>query len=671
MEETEEILKETLSRFTIFPIKYHDLWKAYKTHESAAWTAEELDYHSDKAEFDNLTENEKHFIENILAFFAGADGIVMENININFSKEIQCPEARAFYSFQSYIEQVHSQVYSILIDTYITNEERKHQLFNAIETIPCIKKKAEWAMKWMDPNTSSFAQRIVAFSVVEGVFFSGSFCAIFWLKSRGIMVSGLGKSNELIARDENLHCVVPETKILTKEGYKEIIDCENKLTTIWNGFEWSDVIPVKTGSNRKILKVILDNGVVLECTEEHEWLICADDSRKRQSKYWKFERKKTKNLEIGDILQKFNLPTLDLKDPDEFKDPYTNGFFSADGYYDKNVPCIKFKKESKKNIDKYINYKSVNVITNIEKGEYFNYRLYKENIRDKYFVPVGYSISTKLDWLAGVVDGDGCLNWTDNETKASIQLPSTKFNFLKNIQIMLSELGILANLKIGQEERITIIDKNYGPVKCNTIYVLYITCNDVIKLIKLGFSPKRLVLDSINIEDDIKSYSRFIRISDIVDEDRISDTYCFTEEKNHTGIFNGIMTGQCNFAILIYNYLKNKLPKEVIHSIFKEAVEIESEFITESIPCKLIGMNSNLMIKYIKFVANYWMSQFTTDTDKKCPKLYRNITNPFPFMDMISIDGKTNFFEQRTTEYKRANTLVKNNGAYVNLDIDF
>lgn len=201
----EPLLTEDISRFTTFPIKYDDLWGAYKQHEAALWTAEEIDYSADISDWNKLSEDEKYFIENILAFFAGADGIVMENLTSNFVNEVQWAEARAFYAIQTYIEQVHSQTYSMLIDTYITDSERKIKLFNGIETIPCIKRKADWAMKWMNPETASFAERLIAFAVVEGIFFSGSFCAIFWLKSRGKMVKALGKSNELIARDEGMH----------------------------------------------------------------------------------------------------------------------------------------------------------------------------------------------------------------------------------------------------------------------------------------------------------------------------------------------------------------------------------------------------------------------------------------------------------------------------------
>jgi ribonucleoside-diphosphate reductase beta chain len=328
----ESMLIVDSSRFTLFPIRHPDVWKAYKDHEAIGWTAEELDYSADKVEWDGLSNDERYFIEHILAFFAGADGIVLENLMSNFSKEVQWPEARLFFGFQGYIEGVHSQVYSMLIDTYIKDDIRKSELFNAIDTIPCVKKKAEWALKWMNPNTASFAERLVAFAIVEGIFFCGSFCAIFWLKSRGIMVSGLGKSNEYIARDESLHC---------------------------------------------------------------------------------------------------------------------------------------------------------------------------------------------------------------------------------------------------------------------------------------------------------------------------------------------------NFGIMLYNNLENKLDKDRIHEMAKEAVEIETQFITESIPCKLVGMNSHLMSRYIKFVANFWITQLITNKGRKCPKLFQKADNPFQFMDLNGLDGKTNFFEQKTTEYKRANTITKSSDTYSKLDDDF
>ncbi len=202
--EKEPILEENPNRFVLFPIKYDKLWEAYKKAESSFWTAEEIDFSKDTNDWDKLTDNEQYFIKNIIAFFAGSDGIVLENLVGNFCNEIQIPEARCFYGFQIAIENIHSEVYSLLIDKYVKDVKEKDILFNAIEEIPCVKRKAEWAIKWMSKDSASFAKRVVAFAVVEGIFFSGSFCAIFWLKKRGLM-PGLTFSNELISRDEGMH----------------------------------------------------------------------------------------------------------------------------------------------------------------------------------------------------------------------------------------------------------------------------------------------------------------------------------------------------------------------------------------------------------------------------------------------------------------------------------
>jgi ribonucleotide reductase beta subunit family protein with ferritin-like domain len=205
LEPEEPLLKEDPTRFTLFPIKHNAIWDFYKKAEAAMWTAEELDFNADKSDWESLDKDEKYFLEHILAFFAGSDGIVLENLMTTFPNEVQWPEARAFYAVQNYIEVVHSNVYSLLIDTYIENPTRKAKLFNAIEEIPCVAKKAKWAFKWMDPKSKPFRERLLGFIIIEGVFFCGSFCAIFWLISKGKMTKALGKSNELIARDESMH----------------------------------------------------------------------------------------------------------------------------------------------------------------------------------------------------------------------------------------------------------------------------------------------------------------------------------------------------------------------------------------------------------------------------------------------------------------------------------
>ncbi|MBP6424902.1 MAG: ribonucleotide-diphosphate reductase subunit beta [Flavobacterium sp.] len=204
MSAIEPILQENKDRFVIFPIKHQDIWEWYKKQEACIWTAEEIDLHTDLNDWNNkLNADEKYFIKHILAFFAASDGIVNENLAENFVSEVQYPEAKFFYGFQIMMENIHSETYSLLIDTYVKDEAEKHELFHAIETFPAIKEKAEWALKWI--SSDSFAERLIAFAAVEGIFFSGSFCSIYWLKKRGLM-PGLTFSNELISRDEGMHC---------------------------------------------------------------------------------------------------------------------------------------------------------------------------------------------------------------------------------------------------------------------------------------------------------------------------------------------------------------------------------------------------------------------------------------------------------------------------------
>lgn len=200
----EPLLDENDDRFVIFPIKHHDVWAMYKKHMSVHWVPEEIDLSKDMSHWEKLNDNERHFIKHILGFFAGSDGIVMENLATRFSRDVQWPEARFFYACQNLLEAVHSECYSLLIDTYITDPKEKSDILRAISTIPAVEKKAKWAMEWIDSKDADFATRLLGFAAVEGIFFSGAFCAIFWLKQRGIM-PGLTLSNEFIARDEGLH----------------------------------------------------------------------------------------------------------------------------------------------------------------------------------------------------------------------------------------------------------------------------------------------------------------------------------------------------------------------------------------------------------------------------------------------------------------------------------
>src|ERR1700741_3729263 len=243
-QENELLLKENKARFVILPIKYPKIWEMYKKHEASFWTAEEIDLGSDMKDWGNLNDGERHFISHVLAFFAASDGIVNENLAINFMSEVQLPEARCFYGFQIMMENIHSETYALLIDTYIKDPVEKDRLFHAIETVDAVKKKAEWALRWIE--NGNFAERLVAFAAVEGIFFSGSFCSIFWLKKRGLM-PGLSFSNELISRDEGLHCdfaCLLYTQLQHKLDPKEVQEIIAKAVEIEHAFV-TDALPVK------------------------------------------------------------------------------------------------------------------------------------------------------------------------------------------------------------------------------------------------------------------------------------------------------------------------------------------------------------------------------------------------------------------------------------------
>tara|TARA_Y100001936_G_C16070483_1_gene670221 strand:- start:807 stop:1775 length:969 start_codon:yes stop_codon:yes gene_type:complete len=238
--EKDPLLSEDLKRYVIFPIKRDDVWKMYKKAEANFWTTEELDLSKDLKDFNLLTEGEKYFIENVLAFFAASDGIVNENLVERFCGEVQLLEAKFFYGFQIAMENIHSETYSLLIDTYVKDLTKKNKLFNAIETIPSVQKKADWALKWINDEKSTFGTRVIAFAAVEGIFFSGSFCSIFWLKKRGLM-PGLCFANELISRDEGLHTEFAvlmysllqdkPSKEVILEIIKEAVDLEKEFIT--------------------------------------------------------------------------------------------------------------------------------------------------------------------------------------------------------------------------------------------------------------------------------------------------------------------------------------------------------------------------------------------------------------------------------------------------------
>jgi ribonucleoside-diphosphate reductase beta chain len=255
----EPILRENKDRFVLFPIRQHEIWKYYKQAEASFWTAEEIDLSQDLKDWEAMNDGERHFIKHVLAFFAASDGIVNENLAEHFISEVQYTEAKFFYGFQIAIENIHSETYSLLIDTYVKDPKEKDSLFHAIDTMDCVRKKAEWALRWIEKGT--FSERLIAFAAVEGIFFSGSFCSIFWLKKRGLM-PGLTFSNELISRDEGLHCdfachlytkhvvnKLPEETVIAV--IKDAVEIEKEFVT--------DALPVNLiGMNAELMRQYIE-----------------------------------------------------------------------------------------------------------------------------------------------------------------------------------------------------------------------------------------------------------------------------------------------------------------------------------------------------------------------------------------------------------------------------
>ena len=258
--ENDPLLSEDTKRYVIFPIKRDDVWKMYKKAEANFWTTEELDLSKDLKDFNGLNEDERYFIENILAFFAASDGIVNENLVERFCKDVQLLEAKFFYGFQIAMENIHSETYSLLIDTYVKDITKKQKLFNAIETIPSVQKKADWALKWISDEKSTFGTRVIAFAAVEGIFFSGSFCSIFWLKKRGLM-PGLCFANELISRDEGLHtefAVLMYSMLKDKPSKETILEIVQEAVELEKEFI-TESLPCKLiGMNMDLMKQYIE-----------------------------------------------------------------------------------------------------------------------------------------------------------------------------------------------------------------------------------------------------------------------------------------------------------------------------------------------------------------------------------------------------------------------------
>lgn len=639
----ETLLSPENNRMTVYPIKFPQIWDAYKKQVAAFWTAEEIDFSKDYDDFQKINKNEQHFIKMILSFFAASDTIVNINLGERFIKEIQLREAIITYNFQMFME--------------------------------------------------------------------------------------------------NVHCVSEDTLILTDEGYKQIGSIENENVNVWNGNSFSPTT-IKFTGNSELYNVVLDNGMKLKCTPEHKWFIRTGNQLHPER--CKKEIIFTKDLKKNDVIYKYDLPIINLRDIDEFINPYTHGFFCGDGTYCNGYPMIYLYNE-KKNLLQYFDIDS----DKIQKPNEKSFRFYITNKinKDKFFVPINYSINTKLRWLEGLCDSDGTIKNFDSYS--SIQISNNNFKFLQDVQLMLTTLNINPNIRTNHLEKMKEMPDGKGGTKeylCKECYVLYLSPLSVTKLINLGFNPKRLMINKNDNLLNTVSKEKLCRIKSIEKIEGIHKTLCFNEKKEHAGIFNGILTGQSevyslqidniirdsdekqkalnalnnypcikkkadwaykwiesrdsfaqrliafaivegvffsgafcsifwlkkrnlmpglcdsneliardegmhtSFACLLYTMINEKLDEKTVHQMFTEAYDIENEFICESLPCSMLGMNSTLMSQYIKFVSDRLLLQLGY------AKLW-NETNPFDFMESISMEGKTNFFESRPTQYQKASVL--------------
>ena len=654
-EADEYLLNPENNRLTIYPIKDTDIWDAYLRQLAAFWTASELDFSKDHDDYKNkLSVNEQYFIKMILAFFSSADAIVNINLGERFLKDVKIREAIVCYDFQKMME--------------------------------------------------------------------------------------------------NVHCVSADTKILIDTGYYEIEKMLDKKVKVWNGKEFSDTIVKYTGDS-ELYEITLSNHMVLKCTPEHKWFIRTGNQLhpERCTKNIVF----SKDLKLNDVIYNYELPVLNIPDPDEFLNPYIHGFFCGDGTYSNNHPVVYLNGEKKQflkyfDIDKH----SVN-------DDKIQFDITNKINKQQFEVPINYSLNTKLRWLEGLSDSDGYV--ANKKTRPSIQITSVNLDFIKNVQMMLNTMGINPEIKIQSKKDSACMSDGKGGNKeylIKNCYVIYIDTNDLIQLLNLGFSPKRLVIDANYKNTVFTSKKKLLKIKNIVKLEGIHKTYCFNEEKEHSGIFNGILTGQsevyslqieniikdseekeklfkavehfdciaekanwatewieseknyahrliafaimegvffsgsfcaiywlkkrnimpglcasnelisrdeavhCRLAVLLYSKLKNKVSETEIHDMFLGAVEIETKFICESLPCSLLGMNSDLMTQYIKYVADRLL------VDLGYSKLW-NVTNPFDFMESISLEGKKNFFEGRPTQYQKASVLNKTKDDAFNFTSNF
>jgi ribonucleotide reductase beta subunit family protein with ferritin-like domain len=642
----ETILRHNPDRFVLFPIKYPDIWKMYKQAEASFWVAEEIDLAFDLAHWDSLHPKERDFLSHVLAFFAASDGIVVENLAQMFMNEVQIPEARAFYGFQIMIENIHSETYSLLIDTYIKDKQEKTRLLNAIKTIPGVEDKANWALKWIN-NDRPFAERLIAFAAVEGILFSASFCAIFWLKKRNLM-PGLCFSNELISRDEGLHCIAEgELVSLSFESVPiESVKEEKVLSFDVSGRElglFKSVLTIPKGE-KQCIKLTFEDTRTLVCTPDH-WILTTQGWKEAQDVVLNsdkifvapvspcFLRNEEDLAQERAWVFSVGYRTIETKTREQLDDAkafarllgYGIGLLSkADTPYDETLIRQDFSQVE-----------------------------FVETEEDPFFLSCPRSVLASF--LSGVLSRSR-LTESPRRLKAIVEKKYVRF---------FKSLGA----RFDAKERLVIDGLVLETIGfCyNTTYRSRATA--AWSLQRVG--AKKKTLDEWGCShwfDGLVEKPECMQFTVIsVENVGVRKVYDLSVPETSNFTANGVVVHNCDFACLLYSYLEHKLPEERVYEIISEAVECEERFVNGALPYNLIGMNAVLMNQYVRFVADRLIYSLGY------PKLY-NAQNPFEWMELISLTGKTNFFERRTSEYQKQGVSMKikdEDGDVFTLDADF
>jgi ribonucleotide reductase beta subunit family protein with ferritin-like domain len=842
----EELFNEENDRLVTFPIKYRPIWDMYKKQIASFWTVEEIDLSKDVGDWARLNKDEQYFIKHILGFFAASDGIVNINLGERFINDVKITEAKYFYRFQEAMEDIHSNMYSLLIDTYVKDREEKDKIFNAIQNFECIKKKADWAMRWIDSD-EEYGVRLIAFAIVEGVFFSGAFCSIFWLAERGLM-PGLSHANELIARDEGMHCIGKGTLVSTGGFMSCNIENLEKNDTVLSyddnnktpGMIYSKQTNFKYQGKKECLELIFEDGRKLVCTPDHKILT---NNGWKEAKDINLNLDKIKITCENPILLRTEQDSIEEKSwylqlSDKYKfstDTIENtkkacafarilGYLLTDGCLTKgphswngtlfmgHIIDVKSMQEDINIAFGEINEKIlfdgcyririkthiVNAILTLENILVGKRSISKEKILPSFILTAPRIIVA--NFLAGLYGGDGIapsskytLSKVNNINRFSVTnrigfvfsksdkqsailyqtqilellkrfdiqgiinkkqiLPLGKDNiqkykyiiiintqdtqkFYKNIgfahcitkQMRLAIASSLINLRKNIKEQNSYITQKFNEItdyvnvhnEANELgytkskkssYIdhnIDLTLNDARDLaikewetnnpiyghIKsaasirdnltgktndtVPFIDEKQILTEWNAFDWFRDNDEKTTMGDIKLQTPTSyavkreietipcfemklihrkniglvDTYDITVENTHNFTANGIVVHNCEFAALLFSMLRKKPKYEKVIEIFNDAVEVEKEFICKSLPCKLLGMNSDLMCQYIEFVADRLLSTLGYG------KIY-NVSNPFMFMERISAEGKTNFFEKRVSQYQKASSTKK------------